>query len=368
VDRRKVKMFEGSSFYVTLPSDANFNEFENTASDWTTKLRNTVQLRGRWEVALVEMQYMNSFYTLSTSQFIDLEIHTGAYRVTRKRPKQAKKTDAKETDPNLRAQADGGNQSATATGGDAKKATVTKGSGSSIAAEPEMEEISTVETSKIPYRIVVPPGHYTYAEQLIAAIQHQIPPVPEFFKKCMAEKKLGVPLNGKLFSLSTVGKTDHRLQFEAYWDLFKIIFPPGSLRLQKMLGFDEAVNDFTNGMIDRKLEKWASDQLPDVTKQTLTGDRPVNVLMGNQSLFVYSDIADYSLIGDESAQILRTVPIKGNFMAVINERFDVPHYVPVIKNNFDRIRITIANDLGENAKFATGKSLVKLHFRPLKPY
>ena len=85
-------------------------------------------------------------------------------------------------------------------------------------------------------------------------------------------------------------------------------------------------------------------------------------------MFVYCDVADYSLVGDSSAQVLRSVPIKGSFMETITERFDIPHYVPVLRTHFESLQIAVGTDLEATARFATGKTLIKLHFRPARPY
>ena len=55
-------------------------------------------------------------------------------------------------------------------------------------------------------------------------------------------------------------------------------------------------------------------------------------------------------------------------MDVVTERFDIGHYVPLLLTTFENIRIELANDLGELAKFHAGKSMVKLHFRRYKLY
>ena len=57
------KMHYEAPFYITLPSDVQLDTFSNTASDWTTKLKHAITLKGRWEVAIVELQYVNSIYT-----------------------------------------------------------------------------------------------------------------------------------------------------------------------------------------------------------------------------------------------------------------------------------------------------------------
>lgn len=52
-------------FYVTLPSNSSFQYFpENKVSDFITKLPRAIQLTGRWEVALSEIQYPVNWFTL----------------------------------------------------------------------------------------------------------------------------------------------------------------------------------------------------------------------------------------------------------------------------------------------------------------
>ena len=44
--------------------------------------------------------------------------------------------------------------------------------------------------------------------------------------------------------------------------------------------------------------------------------------------------------------------------------YDNPHYIPVLKSNFETIEIDIRSDTGESVLFNTGKVFIKLHFRP----
>ena len=43
---------------------------------------------------------------------------------------------------------------------------------------------------------------------------------------------------------------------------------------------------------------------------------------------------------------------------------DRPHYLPVSKNNIEKIEIHITDDLGKMIDFGKEKVVVKLHFRP----
>jgi len=103
------------------------------------------------------------------------------------------------------------------------------------------------------------------------------------------------------------------------------------------------------------------------TSVEIVSPKCINTAFGNQTLFVYCDMADYQPVGDSVAHILRTVPIKANSaFQMIVEKFDTPHYVKVIRNYIENVEITIASDLGKDAEFKVGKSLAKLHLRKVE--
>jgi len=58
-----------SRFYTTLPSNS-FMEYysENTAACYTTKLADTVELEGDWEVVLAEMSISGAVYNVVANQ------------------------------------------------------------------------------------------------------------------------------------------------------------------------------------------------------------------------------------------------------------------------------------------------------------
>ena len=81
------------------------------------------------------------------------------------------------------------------------------------------------------------------------------------------------------------------------------------------------------------------------------------------SLFVYSDICQYSLIGDASAPLLRIVQVKNDDERMVTKTFPHVYYTPVSKINFDTVEIYIRDDTGVQIPFAYGKLVVTLHFR-----
>ena len=83
------------------------------------------------------------------------------------------------------------------------------------------------------------------------------------------------------------------------------------------------------------------------------------------NFYIYSDIVEYQVVGDEKAPLLRIVPI-GELSKSLNftsKIFDSPHYIPVARNNLDTIEIDIRNHLGQPILFTSGEVVVKLHFK-----
>ena len=86
-----------------------------------------------------------------------------------------------------------------------------------------------------------------------------------------------------------------------------------------------------------------------------------------RSVYVYSDIASFTFIGDTVAPLLRIVPFSHNSRTgnVYNE-FKTLHYVSVSKSVVDQVHITIKIENGSVVPFVTGKTILKLHFRRKK--
>ena len=90
----------------------------------------------------------------------------------------------------------------------------------------------------------------------------------------------------------------------------------------------------------------------------------VDLNTANNQLYVYSDIASYTYVGDITAPILRVVPFEVSRRSHhSHQEFANLHYVPVAKSFIDQVHISIKGDTGLDVPFITGKSLIKLHFR-----
>ena len=84
------------------------------------------------------------------------------------------------------------------------------------------------------------------------------------------------------------------------------------------------------------------------------------------SLFIYSDIADFTFVGDIVAPILRIVPFNPETESVhVHKEFKNMHYIPVSKSVIDQVHVSIKTYTGSNVPFVTGKT-IKLRFRRKK--
>ena len=95
----------------------------------------------------------------------------------------------------------------------------------------------------------------------------------------------------------------------------------------------------------------------------------VNLHNNFRSLYVYSDIASFTFIGDTVAPLLRIVSFSHNSKTgYVCKEFKTLHYVSVSKSvvHVDQVHITIKTENGSVVPFVTGKTILKLHFRRKK--
>ena len=84
-------------------------------------------------------------------------------------------------------------------------------------------------------------------------------------------------------------------------------------------------------------------------------------------MFVYSDVADYTYVGNITAPILRIVSYKQSKSSTqSHQEFVNLHYVPLAKSYIDQVHIDIKDEIGRSVPFVGGKTLVKLHFKRIK--
>ena len=92
-------------------------------------------------------------------------------------------------------------------------------------------------------------------------------------------------------------------------------------------------------------------------------DRTFDLNAGLALMYVYCDIAAYTIVGDTKAPLLRVCHVTGKHGENVRVTYDHPHYVPLSRRDFDTIEININTELGQPVPFEFGKSVVTLHLR-----
>lgn len=99
------------------------------------------------------------------------------------------------------------------------------------------------------------------------------------------------------------------------------------------------------------------------------GKCPANLHLGlPPQLFVYCDIIEPQIVGDVMTPLLRIIPLDpANYIYGANKMhvFTPPHYLPVMRREFDTIEIDIRSSTGQKIPFQFGTVCIKLHFRKL---
>lgn len=99
------------------------------------------------------------------------------------------------------------------------------------------------------------------------------------------------------------------------------------------------------------------------------GKCPANLHLGLPSqLFLYCDIIEPQIVGDVMTPLLRIIPLDpSKYIYGANKMhvFSPPHYLPVMRREFDTIEIDIRSTTGQNIPFQFGTVCIKLHFQKI---
>jgi len=99
-------------------------------------------------------------------------------------------------------------------------------------------------------------------------------------------------------------------------------------------------------------------------KITKTTESPyVADLTSMTAIYVYCDVVQPQVVGDTSAQLLRSIPVEGKSGDVITKTFTNIQYVPIQTKSFEDIEILLRNDTGDPAPFGRGKVITTLLFK-----
>ena len=301
-----------NSFYVTLPSGVKSVYHDNVLSDYVTHLPRTVELDGKWEVALVEFHFTKSWFNVHKDMWLGVV--------------GAKSMEFDYTDESLPS-------------GKYTIDQLLKKINDILKQFKRFEgELSDVDDSKLPN---------------------------------MVNPRLGMSIIMSQPAL-VLDKTRRRIMMvPAISNEKKLYYPDMDPELLSMLGFTNRIGVqkyFTidgHKRTDEQVDYLYQNDYKSI-KAGLYGERAFDIERGIHAIYVYSDVVEENYIGDTSSQCLRvcTLPAK-EFGETVNLHFDQPHYIQVSNRSFQSIRISLKDQANEKIKFEFGETLVKLHFRKI---
>lgn len=114
---------------------------------------------------------------------------------------------------------------------------------------------------------------------------------------------------------------------------------------------------------DQNKQSDAISYSPGIRRDAGPAPHPPDMRAGLGIFYVYCDVVEQNVVGNKLAPLLRAIAVQGEFGDIIDNIFVHPHYMPVLKKEFDSVEIAIKTDQNTPLALQYGKTMVKLHFR-----
>ena len=318
-------MLQQEEFYLRLPSDSSRHTFgvSNTICCYRTQLPQLIRLHDQWEVAMTEMTVPAEANNLHEDEgFFYVKING--------LPKLCEYlTTVHDLNKNY-----------------VKRYIPT----------------TTSPCKDLVYMLKIPSGKYDTPQDLVQKMQDVF---DDQFKDALAAQI--TPASKILFDYR---KFQHDL---TYTQRLKVFFQNTQNKIQ--VGFPESLLTRLGGVADSMdFDDVIGNRVQYIRKSFDSFNvfkYPIDLNMGMNLLYVYSDIVQHNMVGDQWAPLLRVIPFKTKKEASVLPNgsvqnyfeFQHPQYLPLAKTEFDTVEISIRGDTGNPISFLQGKAVVTLHFR-----
>ena len=320
-------------FHVTLPSNASLDAHpENKPSHYVTELPHSITLNGAWEVAAMEVQFTREWYNLPKSYVLGVSIlNWSAVSAS----SSATGSSAPEFNNELDEKLNRWRQASW------------KGS----------------HANKFHYRqVVVKAGHY---RNLLELADHVCTLINTAFQGVTKTLNLYYDYDEGAKSVALVPGYAYIIRITALNNEFMNILGFKPNESCKLAGS----GDFEKNYAFYGLEPTFRVQ-PDIKRDSsiITDNASPEGLADVRSIFIYSDVSGYQIVGNEKAQLIGIVPVVVKEGERTHWTFSPPYYSRVASNSFKSIRIWLTDHCGEEVKFSNTADFIvtRLHFRRCK--
>jgi hypothetical protein len=317
-------------FYITLPSNvkSNINNETNTISSYKTFLKKkiTFHKEEKWKVGLAEISYTKSWYNVNKKHKIQIFDFNGSIHTFNKTAHYeddvfAIKDKYKNSDVSI----------------DGKK-----------------------DMTHLNYHIdtYIKPGYYNSVELLCQSINESLSSFKGDLTEC---PKLTFDVNLYKIKLHAGCISPNELK--------EVVYPELGEEINNILGLVDNKNKSLFDHVKKASFKKKMNPVEypgsNFNKGFHEGFRCADLNAGLQSLFIYSNIVDHSLVGNELAQLLRIVenPSNKKYGDVVTIEYQKPHFIPLQSNSFDSIELESRDDTSQLIKFNFGRVIIKLIFK-----
>ena len=305
-----------TDFYLTLPSNASMKMYpDNTLAHYITDLPRLIDLTGEWECGLAEIQYPHTWYNIvmyDTLLFLNETIAMGLTPIARISAGYYK------SPMTLMNHVNKGLNSMTT---DKVRA---KLSYSAITQKMTLHMTPGTEFT-VPHRSAL--GRMLGFEPSVVSSPSSLAPT--------APSLLGSIMSATITAAETISTDENPRQ--------------GG----RNIGLTPSANVF--------LPPKETPDGPYTYRKV--ADHVVQMDQGFDTIYVYTDVVESSIVGDSVAPLLRALPVGGSHGETVSDRFTNIHYVPLLYSHFKSMEIDIRDDTGRRVPFEYGRVTVTLHFR-----
>jgi hypothetical protein len=217
------------------------------------------------------------------------------------------------------------------------------------------------ETDLFSNTAYVAPGRYSDINTLLEAIMSKVKPYDNVERKPVLSFN---PYSRRVTIVYGISKQSDFITFKFGDELKELLGLSDGYLSQEAMFLNASPYYGDENKIKKVLKDTVNQSLFTVEKDTLESLHNYDINGGIHNLMVYSDVVDFSVVGDVKAQLLRVVeiPPSSAFGESIVLTYEKPYFLPLATKEISSIEIDIKDDSGHQVDFQFGRVEVTLQF------